>query len=509
MWDFVKNTIRKVGRYLGLIQHLERIEDHKRINVSQSEYNKILLNKKLYANNQSWRNLEYRSSTGRLISRQQKSLGMSKIIASKLASLVFNEGVDISLAETSSNKAVWDKISDTITSSKFKREFQRYLEYMFALGGVVVEAYLDGETAKVAYATADAVFPISQDTENIDEVVIANQFRKDGKVYTLLKWHEWEDETYCITNELYESDNMDVLGDKVRLTKLFPDMEAKTRLNISRPTFVYLKPNTANNKHITSPLGLSVYENVHDTLQMLDTMFDFWYTEFRLGKRRVAVPQMLVKTSFDIEGRPFNYIDDSEELFIALNSGEIDEMEVKDLTIDLRTDEVITSIQSLLDILSMQVGLSAGTFTFTAEGMKTATQVVSEQSETFRTRASHLSVIEDGLRDFIVSLSEIATLDGGEPLTREEISIDFNDGVFQDKEAQADYYSQLYDKGLIPAKEVIMRLFGKSEEEAEEWLTQIADEQAQMSRAFEETLHGIQINGRDEGRVNDDIDRSL
>lgn len=505
IWERIKETARKVGRYLGIINHLERLEDHKKINVDQDEYSRIEFNKQLYAGNQGWRNLNYHSSTGRQINRKQKSLGMGKVIASKLASLVFNEGVDISLAEDAKHTETWEKISDAITSAKFKREFQRYLEYMFAMGGVAVETYLDGDEPKLAYATADAFFPISQDTENVDEAVIANQFKKDGFVYTLLKWHEWEtDDVYRITNELYKSKTSEVLGDQVGLHELFPDMEPETRLRVARPTFVYIKPNTANNKNLISPLGVSVYENVHDTLEMLDVMYDFWYNEFRLGKRRVAVPQYLVKHKFDINGNMYTYIDDSEELFVALNSGEIDEMQVKDLTIDLRTEDVIHSIQSMLDVLSMQIGLSAGTFTFTEGGIKTATQVVSEQSETFRTRGSHLSIIEDALRDLIVSLSEVATLNGGEPLGREEISIDFNDGVFQDKEAQAQYYTRLYQSGLIPAKEVIMRLFGKSEEEAEEWLDAINEEKATASKQFEESIASLKLNGREEGIPVDD-----
>lgn len=471
MWNTIKGIGRKVGRFLGLIQHLDKIENHKNINVDESEYRRINFNKQLYKGYvKEWHELEYVNTNKRVIRRKQMTMGMPKIIAEKMASLVFNEGVTIELDKKSKKKKQWERVEGVITGAKFISEFQRYLEYMFAMGGVVVEVYLDGETPKLAYATADAVFPISQDAESIDEIVIANQFSDKGKIYTLLKWHEWlDDGRYQITNELYESADYESLGDKVSLKKMFPDMAPDTKLVIDKPLFQYIKPNIANNQHITSPLGLSIFDNAHDTIQMLDVMYDFWYNEFRLGKRRVAVPEHMVKVGTDINGNPFSYFDDSEELFIGLNSGEMDSTEIKDLTIELRVEQIVNSIQSLLDILSMQVGLSAGTFTFTQQGLKTATQVTSEQSETFRTRSSHLLIIENALRELIVSIYDVVSFleeDDVEPLDRNDISIDFNDGVFQDKDAQLKFYKELHDMKVIPPEMVLQKVLGMSEEDA-------------------------------------------
>lgn len=498
MWSQLKNIMRKVGRRLGIIRYLKDVKDHKQINVDEKEYYRINLNKRIYSGHVAeWHDLEYRGTAGRLIQRQQKTMGMAKVVSQKLAGLMLNEGVKISLAEEN-KQAQWEMINDVIESNKFKREIQRYVEYSLAMGGVAIEVYLDGDTPKLAYATADAFYPISTDTENIDEAVIVNQFTKDSKVYRLLKWHEWEEETYVVKNELYESSEYDEVGDRVALSKLFPDMAEETHFQIDHPLFVYIKPNIANNKHITSPLGLSIFDNAHDTLEILDVMYDFWYNEFRLGKRRVAVPQSLVKTHQGIDGQIFQYLDDSEELFVALNDGEMDEFQIKDLTVDIRSDQVIESIQSLLDILSVQTGLSAGTFTFTPKGLKTATQVVSENSETYRTRKSHLSIVEDALRDLIVMIYDVATLDSGEgiePLKREDISIDFNDGIFQDNESKLKFYTDAVNAGLAPKVEAIMTIFGKSKEEAEEWLERIQREQAQSNSAVDEAIAELLITG--------------
>ena len=246
-----------------------------------------------------------------------------------------------------------------------------------------------------------------------------------------------EEFNYRIKNELYEANDESTIGDKVALSRLYPDMEPNTYFNLEHALFIYIKPNEANNKYITSPLGISVFENSRDTLDMLDVMYDFWWNEFRQGKRRVAVPEYMVKTNYNAQGTPYVTIDDSEELFVALNAAEMDNFAVKDLTIDIRSEQVIESIQALLDVLAMQVGLSVGAFTFTGEGVKTATQVVSENSKTYRTRSSHINTIEDGLRDLVLAVYEVATmllddddpLKNAEPLERMDISIDFDDGL--------------------------------------------------------------------------------
>lgn len=475
VWQRIKEFIKWGGRKLGIIKHLNSITDHRNVTINETTYDAIVQNKELYQGHyHPWHDLRY-NVRGRTIERKQMSMQMPKVLAKKLARLVFNEGVKLSVAEDKQNQ--WDLVKDLFESNKFIREFQRYLEYMFAMGGLALEVYVDGYEPKIAYATADAFFPIESDSENIDEAVIANTFVKNGRYYTLLKWHEWSKGGYTIKNELYESLSGETLGDKVELSKLFPDMEPITSFSrLDSPLFVYLKPNEANNVDITSPLGISVFENAKDTLRMLDIMYDFWYNEFRLGKRKVAVPQYMLEAGTNVYGEPYLYLDDSEELFVALNGGEMDDFQVKDLTVDIRDDQVINSIQSLLDILAMQCGLSIGTFSFSKAGIKTATQVVSENSETYQTRSSHISVIEDALRDLVVTTFNVVKEIQGlnlEPLEREDISIDFNDGVFIDQESKANYYIKLYNSGAISQKEMIKNINGFSEEEAQDMLAEI------------------------------------
>lgn len=54
--------------------------------------------------------------------------------------------------------------------------------------------------------------------------------------------------------------------------------------------FVYLpKPPGMNNKDINSPLGLSIFDNAKSTINFINTTYDEFRWEVKMGQRRVIV----------------------------------------------------------------------------------------------------------------------------------------------------------------------------------------------------------------------------
>src|SRR5690606_20550283 len=122
-------------------------------------------------------------------------------------------------------------------------------------------------------------------------------------------------------------------------------------------------------------------------------------------------------------------------------------------------DEHIKGIQAILDILAMQVVFSAGAFTFDGQGVKTATEVVSENSKTYRTKNSHEVVVEEALRELIACIVQAAELYGLFTAPADfEVTIDFDDSIAQDRDSNADYYLKLKNAGLISVKTALMRI---------------------------------------------------
>lgn len=481
---------------MGLIKGIKKLADHKDIQVSEEQYQQIDIWKALYKGYyEKWHKVQYQTINGQK-TRTMKTLNMPKVVAQELATLVFNEKCEISI----SDEQLSENIKQVFKTNSFYKKFQDYLEYNFALGGMVIKAYAENDQIKLSYVTADCFIPLGWDNKGINEGVFVNEFRKGNKKYTHLEWHLWEGDQYVIKNEVYESNNSTDLGVKVSLKDFFPNLKEEATIeNLKRPLFVYFKPNTANNIDITSPLGISVFANALDTLHSLDIAFDSYQREFRLGKKRILVPATAIKTVVDPQtGQMNRYFDANDEVYEAFNFDQ-DSDGIKDISVALRVEEHISAINSLLNILAMQIGFSAGSFTFDGKGVKTATEVVSENSKTFRTKQGHETIIEAGLQELVEVIVQVAELYGIFAGPEDyEVTVTFDDSIAEDQTAEINKQIQLVSNGLTSKKKAIMKIHGLTEEEAERLLKEIREEQ-QTATAEAIDFFGMSKNRNSEG----------
>src|SRR5690625_6305264 len=100
------------------------------------------------------------------------------------------------------------------------------------------------------------------------------------------------------------------------------------------------------------------------------------------------------------------------------------------INVELRVEEHISAINALLNLYAMQTGFSSGTFTFDGQSMKTATEVISEQSKTFKSKKSHEIIIESALQELIHTIIELADLYGIHNATKDyEIKVSLDDSI--------------------------------------------------------------------------------
>lgn len=481
--------IRKGAAYLGIINQIESISDFEEIPINEEMYTLIDQWKDLYAGYyEPWHHLEYKTIDGTK-ARRMDTLNMAKTSAAEMASLVFNEKCEISIGDDENETAAF--IDDVFKHNKFNKKFQDFLEYSFAMGGMVIKPYVEDEQVKLSFVTADCFIPISWQNETIREGVFINETQKGKKKYTLLEWHTWENGTYTVTNELYESETGADIGKKVSLDVLYPGLNPVVGMpKIKKPLFVYFKPNTANNFDTQSPLGISLYANALPIMKSIDTAFDSFHREFRLGKKRIIVPESMIKTVPDPHtGHMHRYFDATDETYESFNTGNMDDAKIHDISVELRVEEHINAINALLNIFAMQTGFSSGTFTFDGESMKTATEVISEQSKTFKSKQSHEIIIEAGLIELIESILSIA--ETYELFTSKddlEISIAFDDSIAEDKAAEINKQVQLVQAELQSKKRAIKKIFGVTEDEAMEIIAEIVEEQKQTAPEVDESV---------------------
>lgn len=479
--DRIKTMFKIGGAQMGVVSSLNSVLDHPKINVSPGEYERI--KKDLIYFRGEYPDVRYNNTSRQSKSRPFQPLNVAKVVVQQQASILFNEKATFAVEENDNA----DKFAhDVLDANDFNKSFERYLESMLALGGLAMRPYVSGDEIKIAYVQAPVFFPLRSNTNDVSEAAIATRTTQVEKghnaYYTLLEFHYWDDNgLYHIDNELYRSDEVNVTGVQVPLTNLYDDLEPSVTLaGLTRPMFIYLKPFGFNNKDITSPLGLSIYDNARPTLDQINTAYDQFFWELKMGQRRVAVPEGMISVRVSEGGERQETFEPDQNIFIGMGAG-VDEMKVTDLTTPIRADDYITSINQFLKTLEMQVGLSVGTLSFDGQGLKTATEVVSENSMTYRTRNSHLNNVERAVQELIVTILELGKVFGlyeGDVPTLDDIRVSFDDGVFLDKTSELAYWSQAAAGGLVSKRYAMKKLYRDlSDEELDTMIAEINQEQ--------------------------------
>lgn len=502
--DRIKNLFKR-GGYALSGQTLKTINDHPKINIDPNELARIESNFNIYKGN--YPEIEYINSAGHSKKRDYMSINMMKLSSSLLSGLVFNEQCAVVVTDSKDEddkvntyKSANDFIQHVFEHNDFKKNLAKYLEPMYATGGLAVRPYVDMESGEIefSWALANAFYPLRNNSNGISEGVVKSvtmKIEKGKKIYyTLLEFHEWEKDEegkslYVITNELYKSDNKGEVGKRVPLGDLYEGLQESTPIiGLTRPLFNYVTPSGFNNINPHSPLGLGIADNSKPSLKKINDTYDQFWWEIKMGQRTVFVSDHMLSTMPSEDGMPPKQVFDPDvNVFKSMRMANHEEI-VKDVTSDIRTEQYIAAINQSLRTLEMELELSVGTFSFDGRSMKTATEVVSENDLTYRTRNDHVNEVEKFIKGLIVSILELAkatTWNGkklfdGEIPTFEHIGADFDDGVFQDKSAMLKYYGQAKTFGFIPTVEAIRRLFKIPKETAEQWAKEISREQTGM-----------------------------
>ena len=506
MWKALIGKIRGwVGSMFGFIGNSEskQITDLIQTEISKEHYKFLESWKEIYAGYYSeWHDYKIQTVNG-VKKKRRHTLNMAKISANELAKLIFTEQVEINISDNSHNESMEQLLND----NRFYKVFQEKVEQMLALGGMVLKAnpkeQPDGSTKLlIGYITPDCFVPISWENGEITEGAFLNISRKDKKIYCLFEIHRWVYTTneqeqlvklLTIENVLFEKDSELGQPKRVPLSTLYPDLQETASIEgLTRPLFQYIKPNIANNFDLQSPMGISMYANSLDVLYAIDVAFDSFIREFKLGKRRIIVPTAAIKTVIDPQdGTMHRYFDADDEVYQAMNMGDPDKQKITDNTVGLRVGEHVAAINALLNLYSMQIGMSPGSFTFDGVSVKTATEVISENSKTYQTIKANTNSLEEGLRNFIYTLTEVAALYDILPMPANDFDVEFlwDDSVIGDKYTDSDFYIKLLGSGIVSKKYVMLKVLGLTEEQAQEMMDEIKEEQQSETPDLNELLN--------------------
>jgi A118 family predicted phage portal protein len=419
--------------------------------------------------------------------REIYRMNMAKAVCAELAGLVWGEecSVNVSIEGRESTDKNPDPLNafvqKVLDKNAFAEKMQESIEEGLALGGSALKVWAesrhdengneihDSRKLMIGYAMADQFVPISWDNAKVTEGVFVSRIAKNGYYYTRLEWHKWNGQTYVITNELYRSDmqkgttpgeSQDILGVRYPIAEIYPYLDEQTEVPVEESLFTYWRTPIANNLDDNSPLGVSIYGNALETLHALDICYDSFVREFRLGRKRIIVPARAVRHVTDpLTGRQIRYFDASDETYEALASDTPEDLKITDNSVSLRVDEHVAAINAFLSILCLQIGFSAGTFTFDQHtGLKTATEVVSENSKTYKTIKTVQNQIRPAIEHLVRNIIDVAILydmdiDGQKVATLASpgynVKITFDDGVTQDRQTNINEGVMLVGAGML------------------------------------------------------------
>ena len=454
--------------------------------------------------------------------RTLATMNAGKMACSQMARYVWNERCSItaSMASAPEDDPLDGFLQYVLKDNRFGSAFGDLLEKSFALGGGALKEWVEipkdekgndlGEgKVRIGYTMASQFVPTAWDNSKVTSGIFVSREARDGYYYTVVEWHHWDGTTYRITNDLYRqpikgSEPQNILGWWYPLDKIYPLLSPDTTMeDVHQAFFQYVRPFGANYADDNSPLGMSIYAPALNTLHGLDIMFDSLQREFVLGKKRIIAPARSMKVSAGVNGsRPDRYFDADDEVWEALATDNPEDLKIYDNSVDLRVEPHITGINGDLSILCAQIGFDPGTLSFDAtKGLKTATEVISENSKTFGTVKAHENLLKDALVDMVHAIFDLAVRYGltWEGKTIEslisggyDVSVQFDDSIIEDKNAEINRGVSLVGAGLLSKKKFMTDLLGYTPEDADSELKQISEEQRTSSVVVDRIFGGME-----------------
>lgn len=453
---------------------------------------------------------------GTTVQCEKKTMNMAKKSCEDMEKLNWSSKCDIKLGSEEKTKALW-KVLDS-KQNNFTIMFPQMLELAFALGTTAMTEYKDtlGRTRIEYINDAMQIIPYAYDNFNITGFVVFNQWldeesEKDKKIYyTHLTYHEFKTEkdkksgykqVYRKYNELYESDDINQLGKEIDFESMFPDVEELVEYDTDTPHFQIIKPPIANNLDIETPMGLSIFANSIDKLKAIDNKYDGFDQEYIDGRRKILVDKTALKGSPQVndDGTITTklYFDKNDRTFVAING--MENQPIKEIAFDIRKDDYIDGINAELNWFGAGLGFGETFYRFDdTKNMATATQILSEDDDAFRTKQNYETMIKDVIIDLVKSVCFLENIE----VTDDEIQIEFDYSRFENQEATQQRLEREVANGITSKVEYRMKVYGETEEVARKKIQEIEAETPKIDELLKDDQENNSENNDDSKKEN-------
>jgi A118 family predicted phage portal protein len=352
--------------------------------------------------------------------KERLHVPMAADIATASADLLFSEPPQFLLADDG-NEAGEQRVDELLNHGDFHAELVEAAELTAGLGGGWLRLVWDKDIAErviVDAVAADAAIGEWQ-WNLLRAVTFFTEYRRkesDQEVIRHLERHE----PGRVLHGLYVGSAKE-LGHPVPLADHpdtapyaeLVDEEGAIATGVAGLTAAYvanMRPQRRWRKlESLAQLGRSDYDGVEPLMDALDECYTSWMRDVRLGKARILVPEFMLKDLGKGQGAAF---DQDQEVFTQLNVAPTSEAgkSITPQQFAIRVDEHQQTADSLIDQILDAAGYSPSTFGRQGESAVTATEVVSKERKSDRTRSKKMRYWGQALEPLLTTWLELDAL---------------------------------------------------------------------------------------------------
>ena len=404
------------------------------------------------------------------------------------ASILMNEKTRIVIEDEKSNAFVMgeDEISGVFGDNDFWRNANELVATSRWSGTGAFEVYVrkmvrtesdgdddgrlvGGDSIGINYLSAEQIIPITYDNAILREAAFVSERKMNGKTVYLVSVHLLnKNNTYDI-----ESFYLDENGANIEKEGYGRIVHTGSPI----PWFSLIRKSGVNIFDYESPFGVSIISGAEDVLKGLDSAFDNFITDFRLGRKMVLMSSSMFQT--DDKGKIISPQEAEEQLFINAGDKILDGGMYQEYNPALRVAENAAGVQKMLDLFSMRIGL--GSKRYVMEGTQinptTATQWIGERQEMIQNANKEMICIEKALKEVTKAILWIGKNILGQDVDPDsQITIIADDSYIIDADTERAQWQADLQMGIRSKAEFRMHFYGESEEEAEKHVTPTFDE---------------------------------
>ncbi len=424
----------------------------------------------------SFHEYQVKQANGELKKLQRKSMKMAKTISEDWANFLLNEKTYIKVDDKESQEwLTGDEVEQNggiLGSSKFWTSANRLIEKAYAHGTCAfilglenptihkVDKSLKADSVVVRYIDdARMIIPLEWNGQEVYSCAFASLQHMDKKPVLLMnKMLKQPDGSYRVINDYYIEG---VEGECVKL-KENPNGVAKEYTFPVKP-FYLVRPMINNNFDRKLPYGVSVFGNAIDQLEGCDLAYHNLFQDFYLGGKKVYVSQDAL--AVDEDNVPLVGDTVEQSLFYKMDEKVPGEKGLfQEYNPTLRVNENEAGIQLFLNLLSVKVGMGNHRYRFDRATASTATEVKANNKDLVESVNKQRVMIAEVLTEMIQAMLIL-----GEKLCsvsvnpEKKISVEFDDSLFADVEAEKNSFVQEIREGIRQPWEYRVKFLGEDE----------------------------------------------